>query len=150
MHRSMSLKTQNTVPANAPVSEKRPADKSVSDKSLSEKSLAENGLAENGTAAANTAGANGPASGKAGDGLARAVMAHLRGDPSAALRSLPPGAAETPETAAARAHLLAELKRYEEAVAEYEKLLALRPHYAEGHYQCGACLYHLGRFAEAL
>jgi tetratricopeptide (TPR) repeat protein len=87
------------------------------------------------------------------DSLALAVMAHLKGDPGEALRSLEPGLSgepETPETAAARAHLLAELKRYDEAAAEYEKLLALRPNYAEGHYQCGACLYQLGRYEEAL
>ena len=63
-------------------------------------------------------------------GLARAVMAHLKGDAGAALSSLEPdapGVAETPETVAARAHLLSELKRHEEAAAEYDKLLALRP-----------------------
>ena len=88
-----------------------------------------------------------------GDGLARAVMAHLKGDVGAALASLDSGlsgAAETAETVAGRAHLLAELERYEEAGAGYEKLLVLRPHYAEGHYQHGACLYHLGRFEDAL
>jgi tetratricopeptide (TPR) repeat protein len=87
------------------------------------------------------------------NGLAHAVIAHLRGDPAAALGSLDPASAsekEIPETLAARAHLLAELKKYQEAVGEYEKLLARRPHYAEGHYQCGACLYHLGRFEDAL
>src|SRR5580692_7923132 len=87
------------------------------------------------------------------NGLAHAVIAHLKGDPASALGSLDTAAVsekEVPETLAARAHLLAELKKYKEAVAEYEKLLALRPHYAEGHYQCGACLYHLGRFEEAL
>ncbi len=84
------------------------------------------------------------------EALAQAVMAHLKGDPGAALRSLPANGAATPETAAARAHLLSELKRYDEAAAEYEKLLALRPDNAEGHYQCGACLYHLGRFDDAL
>jgi FimV-like protein len=87
------------------------------------------------------------------DSLALAVMAHLKGDPDAALRSLQPDSsnhAEGPETAAARAHLLAELKQYDDAAAEYEKLLELRPQYAEGHYQCGACLYHAGRFEEAL
>jgi tetratricopeptide (TPR) repeat protein len=90
---------------------------------------------------------------KSVNGLAHAVIAHLKGNPAAALGSLDPGIAsesEVPETLAARAHLLAELKKYEEAVAEYDKLLALRPHYSEGHYQCGACLYHLGRFADAL
>jgi tetratricopeptide (TPR) repeat protein len=87
------------------------------------------------------------------NGLAQAVIAHLKGDPAAALGSLDPAAAsekEIPETLAARAHLLAEVKQYREAAGEYAKLLALRPHYAEGHYQCGACLYHLGRFEEAL
>lgn len=92
----------------------------------------------------------GPAPDRRMDGLARAVTAHLKGDPAEALHSLEPGGIDTPETIAARAHLLAELKRYEEAVVEYEKLLAVRPHYAEGQYQCGACLYHLGRFEEAL
>jgi tetratricopeptide (TPR) repeat protein len=90
---------------------------------------------------------------KSMNGLARAVIAHLRGDAAAALGSLDPATVpekEVPETLAARAHLLAELKKYEEAVGEYEKLLERRPHYAEGHYQCGACLYHLGRFEEAL
>ncbi len=87
------------------------------------------------------------------NGLAHAVIAHLKGDPAAALGSLDPGTApegEVPETLAARAHLLAELKQYGEAAREYERLLALRPHYAEGHYQCGACLYHLGRFEDAI
>lgn len=86
------------------------------------------------------------------DGLALAVMAHLKGDLGGALRSVDPasGGAETAEVVAARAHLLVELQRYEDAVAAYEKLLALRPHYAEGHYQCGACLYRLGRYEEAL
>src|ERR1700677_3465589 len=87
------------------------------------------------------------------NGLAHAVIAHLKGDPASALGSLDPAAAsekEIPETLAARAHLLAELKKYKEAVAEYDKLLALRPYYAEGHYQCGACLYHLERFEDAL
>ena len=67
-------------------------------------------------------------------------------------RSLQPGSpgTETPETAAARAHLLAELQRYDEAAVEYDKLLELRPHYAEGYYQGGACLYRLGKHAEAL
>src|SRR5271154_6987099 len=86
-------------------------------------------------------------------GLAHAVIAHLKGDPAAALGSLDPSTVsekEIAETLAARAHLLTELKKYEEAVAEYQKLLARRPHYAEGHYQCGACLYHLGRYEAAL
>jgi protein O-GlcNAc transferase len=90
---------------------------------------------------------------KSMNGLAHAVIAHLKGNPAAALGSLDPRTAserEVPETLAARAHLLAELKKDEEAVVEYEKLLALRPHYAEGHYQCGACLYHLGRYEDAL
>jgi tetratricopeptide (TPR) repeat protein len=94
-----------------------------------------------------------PASEKSVNGLAHAVIAHLKGDPAAALGSLDPAAAsekEVPETLAARAHLLAELKNYREAVADYEKLLALRPHYADGYYQCGACLFHLGRFEDAL
>jgi tetratricopeptide (TPR) repeat protein len=85
------------------------------------------------------------------NGLAHAVIAHLKGDAEAALGSLDPAACgkEGPEMLAARAHLLAELKKYREAVGEYEKLLALRPHYAEGYYQCGACLYHLGRYEDA-
>jgi protein O-GlcNAc transferase len=94
-----------------------------------------------------------PLAEKSDGGLAHAVIAHLKGDPAAALGLLDPGAAsekDVPETLAARAHLLTELKKYKEAVGEYEKLLALRPHYAEGHYQCGTCLYHLGRFEEAL
>ena len=94
-----------------------------------------------------------PSPEKSINALAHAVIAHLKGDPSTALGLLDPAAAsekEAPETLAARAHLLAELKKYKEAVAEYETLLALRPHYAEGHYQCGACLYHLGRFEDAL
>ena len=85
--------------------------------------------------------------------LAHAVIAHLKGNPSSALESLDPAAApekEVPEVLAARAHLLMELKRYKEALADYQRLLVLRPRYAEGHYQCGACLYHLGRFEEAL
>ncbi|HEY1757306.1 MAG TPA: tetratricopeptide repeat protein [Bryobacteraceae bacterium] len=93
------------------------------------------------------------ASEKSISGLAYAVIAHLKGDAAAALGSLDSGIAsekEIPETLAARAHLLAELKKYDEAVGEYEKLLARRPHYAEGHYQCGACLYHLGRYEDAL
>lgn len=84
------------------------------------------------------------------DGLARAAVAHLRGDPAAALGALESGASATPEVAAARAHLLAEVKRYDEAVAEYERLLAARPQYADGHYHCGVCLYHLGRYEDAL
>jgi len=90
---------------------------------------------------------------KSDGGLAHAVIAHLKGDPAAALGLLDPAGAsekDLPETLAARAHLLAELKNYKDAVGEYEKLLALRPHYAEGQYQCGTCMYHLGLFEEAL
>jgi protein O-GlcNAc transferase len=87
------------------------------------------------------------------EGLAHAVIAHLNGDPAAALGSLDPATVserEVPETLAARAHLLAELKKYKEAAAAYEELLQLRPHFAAGHYQCGACLYHLERYEDAL
>lgn len=56
--------------------------------------------------------AEGELAGKtAGDRLARAVMAHLKGDAGAALTALQPdapGVAETPETVAARAHLFSE------------------------------------------
>lgn len=102
---------------------------------------------------ASTATPENGAKGKAANGLARAVMAHLKGDASAALEALPAdgsGEAGTPEALAGRAHLLAELGRHEEAAAEYDKLLALRPHYVEGHYQCGARLYQLGRYEDAL
>lgn len=98
-------------------------------------------------------GDNGRSSGKQGEPLARAVMAHLKGDLRGALEALEPngsGPAETPETVAARAQLLTELKRHEEAAREYEKLLAMRPHSAEAHYQSGVCLYQLGRYPDAL
>src|SRR5712692_6537341 len=80
-------------------------------------------------------------------GLAKAVSAHLRGDPAAALAALeattPAGA--SPEIRAAPAYLRLELKQYAEAAAEYKALLEARPSYAEGHYQCGVCLSHAGQ-----
>ena len=85
--------------------------------------------------------------------LASAVRAHLKGDTSgalSALRSNASPAGDTAEVVAARAHLHLELKQFAEAAAEYEKLAALRPSYAEGQYQWGASLYQLGRFDQAL
>src|SRR5712692_5534289 len=83
--------------------------------------------------------------------LARAVTAHLKGDPERALEALEAShAADTTELRAARAYLRLELKQYPEAAAEYDALLEARPSYAEGHYQRAVCLSQLGRFEDAL
>ena len=85
-------------------------------------------------------------------GLAKAVSAHLKGEPAAALAALemPTSDAPSPELLAARAYLRLEMKQYAEAAAEYQALLEARPGYGEGHYQRGVCLSQLGRSDEAL
>ena len=45
---------------------------------------------------------------------------------------------------------LHELKRFEEALASYDRALTVRPHFAEALYNRGVTLQELKRFEEAL
>ena len=42
------------------------------------------------------------------------------------------------------------LGRYEEAIKEYDKVIAIDPNFKEGHDGKGAALYYLGRYEEAI
>ena len=84
--------------------------------------------------------------------LAKAVAAHLKGEPKAALHALGNVSADDKDFAeivAARAHLRMDLKQYEAALADYEHLIALRTSNPDAHFQAGVCLYSLGRAEEA-
>jgi tetratricopeptide (TPR) repeat protein len=87
------------------------------------------------------------------EGLAAAVRAHLKGDAAAALEALRPcttGDKIHPDVLSARAHLSMELKRYDEAAADYERLLAGNSGQPEAQYQLSVCQFYQGKFEEAL
>jgi Flp pilus assembly protein TadD len=85
--------------------------------------------------------------------LAQALTDHLNGNFENALRCLPSSDVEggtLVKVMAARAHLLLQANRFEEAQNEFARLISIEPSLEDAHFQSGYCLYNLGRFADAL
>lgn len=61
-----------------------------------------------------------------------------------------PDRAKEWQTLMDRAFSFGEQKQFANSAAEFEKVLAMTPQYAYGHYLLGTCLQNLGRYQEAL
>ena len=85
--------------------------------------------------------------------LAQALADHLNGNIEGALARLSSSEAEEGsliDVVAARAHLLMQANRFEEAQKQFARLISMEPSLESAHFHSGFCSYQMGRFEDAL
>ena len=62
----------------------------------------------------------------------------------------PPPPPDSPQTLLDKAHILCELKRYEDAISCYEEAILIQPNFHKAWYERGKALYQLERYEDAI